>query len=80
LRVETQKIAHFAAWKKSNPPPFTLPALTMVPRHGTRRYVYAVFTSPHPLPASLHPVRLGAPVKEGQSHAPAKTDDERGSP
>jgi hypothetical protein len=42
--VKTRKVAHFAAGKNKNPPPFTLSALTMARRDGNRAFVYAIFT------------------------------------
>jgi hypothetical protein len=33
LRAKSQKIASFAADRNENPPPFTMPALTMARRH-----------------------------------------------
>jgi hypothetical protein len=44
FEVETRKIAHFAEGRYKNTPVFTLPALTMAPRYGTRSFVYAAFT------------------------------------
>jgi hypothetical protein len=48
MRVETQKIAHFAAGRNQNPPPFTTPVLSMARRQENRRSVDAIFT-PRPV-------------------------------